>query len=191
VTGPSVLCSTYPCSQAKAVMSEPYSHAFIDLEAFDRRFRRPLMGFFLRRVGNQAEAEDLTQEVFVRLARAERPDMKSPDAYIFQIAANLVRDRARMGKFRLSQTGAIAESERRRTEPIDAERTLIGKDNFATVLAVLKELNPRTRDIFLLNRLEGLSHNELAEMFGISASAVGKHIYKATTVLATRLGDMT
>lgn len=170
-------------------MSDPLPNATLDLEAFDQRFRRPLMAFFLRRVGDHAEAEDLTQEVFMRLVRSERPDVRSADAYIFQIAANLVRDRGRMRSYRATQTTAIAEGERRRGEPLDAERILIGKDNLEAVVAVLKELNPKTRDIFLLNRLEGMSHNDLAEMFGISASAIGKHIYKASAILAARLGE--
>jgi RNA polymerase sigma factor (sigma-70 family) len=170
-------------------MSDPAPHTRVDLDAFDRRFRRPLMAFFLRRVGVQAEAEDLTQEVFVRLARSERHDVKSADAYIFQIAANLVRDRGRMRSYRASQLGAIAEAERRRSEPVDAERILIGKDNLEAVVAVLKDLSPKTRDIFLLNRLEGLSHHELAQMFAISPSAIGKHIYKASAILAARLGE--
>jgi len=40
----------------------------------DARFRRPLMSFFLRRIGDRAEAEDLTQEVFVRLIGAMERD---------------------------------------------------------------------------------------------------------------------
>jgi RNA polymerase sigma-70 factor (ECF subfamily) len=170
-------------------MSDPASSVPFDLNAFDRRFRRPLMAFFLRRVGDVAEAEDLTQEVFIRLARPDRPEFKSPDAYVFQVAANLVRDRGRLHSFRRKQTGEIAAAERRRSEPLDAERILIGKDNLEVVLATLNAMPVRTREIFLLNRLEGLSHPELAEMFGISASAVGKHIYKATAVLAAKLGE--
>ncbi len=104
-------------------------------------------------------------------------------------AANLIRDRGRVQSFRRQQAGEIAAAERRRSEPLDAERILIGKDNLEIVLAALSEMPARTREIFLLNRLEGLSHPELAEMFGISASAVGKHIYKAAAVLAAKLGD--
>src|SRR5690349_7357910 len=122
-------------------MSDPLPDARLNLEAFDQRFRRPLMAFFLRRTGDHAEAEDLTQEVFDRLARSERPDERSADAYIFQIAANLLRDRGRMRSYRQSQNPAIADTERRRGEPLDAERILIGKDNLEAVVAVLKGLN--------------------------------------------------
>jgi RNA polymerase sigma-70 factor (ECF subfamily) len=170
-------------------MANPSPDDGFDLDAFDRRFRRGLMAFFIRKLGNHAEAEDLTQDVFVRLARAERRDFKNPDAYIFQIAANLLRDRGRTIAFRRSQDDALSAAEQRRGEPLDAERILIGKDNLALVVAALKDLSPRTRDIFLLNRLEGLSHNDLADMFAISPSAVGKHIYKASARLAAKLGE--
>lgn len=168
---------------------EPDPEPVIDLGAFDRRFRRALIAFFTRRTGDHAEAEDMTQEVFVRLARGGGQDMRSADAYVFQVAANLVRDRGR--KLAVRQDGAdiVRAADQARGEPLDAERILIGKDNLQAVVAVLRDLNPKTRDILLLNRLDGLSHNELARMFGISTSMVGKHIYKASALLAARLGD--
>src|SRR3546814_19101281 len=59
-------------------------------------FREPLLGFFLRRVHNRAEAEDLTQDVFVRLIRAGRSDrIENPNAFVFKLATNLLRDRGR------------------------------------------------------------------------------------------------
>src|SRR3546814_13743272 len=59
-------------------------------------FREPLLGFFLRRVHNRAEAEDLTQDVFVRLIRAGRSDrIENPNAFVFNIPTNLLRYRGR------------------------------------------------------------------------------------------------
>jgi len=62
----------------------------------DGRFRAPLLAYFLRRVQDRAEAEDLTQEAFARLVRhADKPQGPGAQAYVFTIAANLLTDRAR------------------------------------------------------------------------------------------------
>src|SRR3546814_12718639 len=68
-------------------------------EALNQRFRPALMSFFLRRIHNFAEAEDLTQDVIVRISeRAATIDAARPDAYVFQIAANLRSEERRVGK---------------------------------------------------------------------------------------------
>jgi RNA polymerase sigma-70 factor (ECF subfamily) len=54
-------------------------------------YRRPLMAFFLRHTDDRAEAEDLTQEVFVRILKgAPAATVQAPDAFVFTIAANLL-----------------------------------------------------------------------------------------------------
>lgn len=160
----------------------------VDLEALDRRFRPALMAFFARRLGNRAEAEDLTQEVFVRLASsAERAD--HADAYVFQIAANLLTDRSRRVAVRGHYADAVKSSEQQRVTPHDGERILLAKENLQIVVAALNELPQRTRDVFLLSRLERIPHAQLAEMFAISVSAIQQHIVKAAKHLAARTGE--
>src|SRR4051794_23554578 len=62
----------------------------------DARFRAPLMAYFLRRVSNRSEAEDLTQETFARLIAAHSFTLaEQVGAYVFRVAGNLLRDRAR------------------------------------------------------------------------------------------------
>jgi DNA-directed RNA polymerase specialized sigma24 family protein len=61
----------------------------------DARFRRPLMSYFLRRLGNRSEAEDLTQQVFVRVLAGDMAELENPQAYIFTVASNLLKDRGR------------------------------------------------------------------------------------------------
>src|SRR5580692_12721017 len=62
----------------------------------DRAFRGPLLAYFLKRVKSRNEAEDLTQEVFVRLLNhPDKNNGQTIDGYVFTIAANLLRDRAK------------------------------------------------------------------------------------------------
>jgi DNA-directed RNA polymerase specialized sigma24 family protein len=60
------------------------------------QFRGPLIAFFMNRVTNRSEAEDLTQETFLRLINSVTLDRSAPPSgYVFRIAANLLADRGR------------------------------------------------------------------------------------------------
>ena len=160
----------------------------------DRRFRAPLLAYFSKRVPSRAEAEDLTQEVFVRLLHhPDRHSGQTAEAYVFTIAANLLRDRAK------SVAGAIDRASRdvdslvetgqyssALIEDRDPERVLVGKEAIEDVLEALAELGERTRDVFILARLEAMQHREIAEMYGVSVSSVEKMIMKAMVHLGAR-----
>jgi RNA polymerase sigma-70 factor (ECF subfamily) len=64
------------------------------------------------------------------------------------------------------------------------ERLLIGRENLSAVRAALDALPERTRRIFLMNRIEQISHRRIAEMLGISDEAVYYHIRRALERLA-------
>lgn len=172
--------------------SLPNNHLFwLDLDA---KFRVPLYAYFLRRVKNRAEAEDLTQEAFTRLARhPDKPHGTGAQAYIFTVAANLLTDRARARATRKAdehQTlGALYERDepRQLIDERTPERVLMAREALQNVMLALNELNERTRDIFVLSRLERMSYREISALYGISVSAVEKHIVKALAYLGARL----
>jgi RNA polymerase sigma-70 factor (ECF subfamily) len=160
----------------------------------DRKFRAPLLAYFSKRVLNRTEAEDLTQEVFVRLLHhPDRHNGQTVEAYVFTIAANLLRDRAKsvsgmvertsQNVDLLVETGHYSPS---LIEDRDPERVLVGKEAIEDVLEALGELGERTRDVFILARLEAMQHREIADMYGISVSSVEKMIMKAMVHLGAR-----
>ena len=154
-----------------------------------REFRPALMAFFLRRVNDRAEAEDLTQEVFLRLARHSEDNVDHGRAYVFQIAANLLKDRARRYQTRQEYRSTIGEIDALNVETIDPYRVVAGKGLISAMCRSLDEISDVTRDVFVLYRLEGMSKSVIADGFGISVSSVEKHITKSTKFLAERFGD--
>jgi RNA polymerase sigma-70 factor (ECF subfamily) len=164
------------------------------------RFRRPLLSFFLRRVAEQDEAEDLTQEVFLRIVRREDTvPLDNPETYIFRIAANLLRDRARHSASRhLAEHDSLdaGDAEAARVGPlapdlvedIGPERVLLSQESLTEVMQALDELGDRTRDIFLLCRLDKMKQRDIATLYGMTVSAVEKHIAKAGLHLTRRFG---
>ncbi len=164
------------------------------VKALDRSFRPALLAYFNKRVRDPGEAEDLTQEVFIRLAgHPDRHNGERLSAYVFTIAGNLLKDRAK----------SPSTAHRRHSQSLDQiqenyaglpelaegrtpERVLVGKETLKDVLAALTELGERTRDIYVLSRLENMQYREIAVLHGISVSAVEKHIMKASAHLAAR-----
>jgi len=159
------------------------------LTQLNRRYRPALMSFFLRRVRNHAEAEDLTQEVFVRLAVPRGQPMAHADAYVFQAAANLLRDCGRREKVRTEYRSVIQGQPDADVGLLDPVRVLTGQETLAQLVAGLRELGERTRQIFVLYRLESMSKRDIADIYRISISAVDKHLLKAMAHLIRRLGE--
>jgi RNA polymerase sigma factor (sigma-70 family) len=157
-------------------------------EQFDQRYRTALMAFFVRRIRNRTEAEDLTQEVFTRLAgqRSVLPD--NADAYIFQMAANLLRDRGRRLKVRDKFQEAASHDPFAHREELDPSRVLLGRENLKDASRALEELSLRTRTIFLLYRLENMKKSDIGSLYGMSVSGVQKHLQKAMEHLTRRVG---
>ncbi len=160
----------------------------------DHRFRAPLTAYFLRRVRDRGEAEDLTQEVFVRLTR--RPDQhggETIEAYVFKIAASVLHDwhrhrtSRRMNAHRtLSDVSDNLATPAILVEDRTPERVLAGKEALKDIEAALRELSERTREIFLLSRMENVHHRDIANLHGISISAVEKHVLRAVAHLSAR-----
>ena len=153
-----------------------------------QRFRPALMAFFVRRIGSHAEAEDLTQEVLLRVAqRSASIDASRPDAYVFQIAANLLRDRGRRLQVRNAYHTGLGATEATGIEDRDPDRVLVAKESLTHVTSALKQLPKRTRTIFVLFRLENMKQREIADMLGISVRTVEQHVVRASVHLRDSL----
>lgn len=143
-------------------------------------YRPALLTYFLRRTRNAADAEDLTQDVFVRLSRlGAGADIHDAHAFVFRTAANLLRDRARR---RLTHP-ILADMEGTNFDPTDGEpdpeRVLEAKEELSEVVHALDTLSEKTRRIFILRRLEQMKCQDIAALYGISVKAVEHHIAKA------------
>jgi RNA polymerase sigma-70 factor (ECF subfamily) len=147
-----------------------------DLGHLARRYRPALMSYFLRRVRSHAEAEDLTQDVFMRLTRLAAQDFKSADAYIFRTAANLLADRARRNKVRRLHASEQITIGDLGVDPLDPERVSEGRRSLLALADRLKLLPERARAMFMLYRVEGMNKRAIAEAFDCSVSTVEKQV---------------
>ena len=165
-------------------------------EELDARFRASLLAYFQRRTGSRSEAEDLTQETFARLVGSNTfEQVEEVQAFVFRVASNLLRDRARSStrfqSLRDLPIDTLSEPgfEPRLVEGIDPERVFIARENLNQVLTHLDALGERTRNVFILFRIEGMKQKDIAALYGISISSVEKFIMAATLHLAKRFGS--
>lgn len=154
-----------------------------------RTYRASLHRYFLRRVSDPAIAEDMVQQVFERLARrGEVESIGNPGGYLFQTARSVIADNLRE---RRSRPGTHVTFEESRHAGVDfsPEYVLAKRERLARALQLLQALPERTRVIFVLQRLEGVKYRDIAARFGISVSAVEKHIERAVAHLARGLDE--
>jgi RNA polymerase sigma-70 factor (ECF subfamily) len=156
---------------------EPFS-------ALHARLSAPLKRFFRSYRLSAADVEDLTQDVFVRLASpGGQTDLLKPEAYVFTLARNLVRDRARRLHTRaVARSVALDEVELRCGRPTPDQRLEL-EQRLADVEQVLAALKPRTREAFVSHRVHGESYATIATQMDISVSMVEKHIMSALIAL--------
>jgi len=156
------------------------------VQALAQRFREPLVRYFLRRGLAMEAAEDCAQETFARICGAGSAMVEKPEAYLFAVAANVLMDRGRKAGVRRESHHVPLENFTGASEEPTPARVFEGREALMRLSAILDELAPRTREMFLLNRLDGLSYTQLAARFGVTVSAVEKQMMKAIAHLHKR-----
>lgn len=137
-----------------------------------------------RAVGGADSAEDLLHSAFVRLSEySARDAVDNPSGFLVRTAANLAIDERRKVQVRRESPIDIGEMLNLSDgQPLHPE-VLAARERLDKVMTALDSLGPRTREIFLLHRLDGLKYREIAARLDITVSAVEKHIAKASLFL--------
>lgn len=138
----------------------------------------------LRRHGrSRDDADDLIQEAFLRLhVYCRSGKVERPEAFLSRTVVNLSVDlhrKERRDLYTDTPVEALRLAEIRPTPDEDLEL----QQRLTKAGAVLEALGPRTREIFIMHRVEGYGCAQIARRFGISVSAVEKHIARAVLAL--------
>jgi RNA polymerase sigma factor (sigma-70 family) len=177
--------STACAMQTARTIIDPRRRGLMDhCDELHTRFRRPLQRFFATYRLNADDVDDFTQEVFLRLIGVERlQELRTPDAFVFTLARNLLRDRARRLYTRAAASSVRFEDADLPCGRPTPDEVLESQERLDRVVRRLEELKPATREAFYLNRLYGNSYAETAVAMGVSVSMVEKHIMLATAFL--------
>ena len=156
--------------------------------------RENIVRFLAARAGSMAAAEDLAQELYLRLAARDRgAEVSNATALLYRMAVNLMLDRARGEARSAARDGAWRQLTRSDVGGIDisddppADEAAASAQRLRQLVAAVGDLAPQMGRAFRLHKLEGLSHAETARAMGLSVKAVEKHVSAALKALTAKL----
>lgn len=162
-----------------------------------RAHRSELLRFLIARTGDAAEAEDVVQEVWLKIAALQTGPIANGKSYLFRIAHNLVLDRVRERKRRASREQSWSDTEHGPLPPSgevadsreDAMQAMEAREEAVRLASAIANLPEGARNVLRLHKIDGLSHGEVAARLGISKSGVEKHMAVAMKHLRRLLED--
>lgn len=162
------------------VSPDPLSHLY-------RAHHGWLHGWLRRQLGCSHQAADLAQDTFLRLLGRRSADLGEPRALLTHIAKGLVVDHWRRQAVEQAYLEVLARlPEAQAPSP---ETRLLVLEALCRVDAMLAELPPRTREIFLLSQLDGLTYGAIAERLGTSLITVKRHMRNGFIACMAALED--
>jgi RNA polymerase sigma-70 factor, ECF subfamily len=173
-----------------------------DEASFDlllRRYRTPLVNFLFRMVRDSATAEDLAQEVFLRVYRARK--QYSPTAkfttWMFRIATNLALNSIRDNRHRLIETSIDATKEDEDTAPMELpsremriDQQMMERDRAEFIRRAVDALPEKQRAAVLLHKYEEMDYGEIAKILECSESALKSLLFRAYETLRVQLAPL-
>jgi len=156
--------------------------AFAELH---QKYSVSIFSFIKKFVHSSDIAEDLTQEVFIKIwqCRSRLADVQSLKAYLFVIARNHTLNNLKKA-FR-SEVAMAEVINSFVEERCDTEEELLSKEYLTYLQKALDCLSPRSKEIFKLCREQGKSYEEVATALGISRNAVKNHMVASMKILRT------
>jgi RNA polymerase sigma-70 factor, ECF subfamily len=152
---------------------------------FDR-YQASVSRFAYRFVGSQARAEELTQDVFVKLFQSARRYRRTArfKTFLFRIAANHCLNALRRKEGPMPDQKGHSQGQGEGERPDEA---LFGRELEAAVAQALDDLSERERLAFVMCRFEGLAYKEIATVLSATEAAVKSLIHRATLAVARKV----
>lgn len=165
--------------------------AGVRFERFLREHRDALIHFLRGRTASEEDAQDAAQESLAQLMRyREEQPVESWKPLLYRIAVNVAHNQQRRAHARCD-AAHVPYEEALLAMPSDAlppDEQLGLEQTLARIGAIVRQLPPRCREIYLLSRIDGMSYPQIALHCGISLKAVEKQMTKALGTLRDRLG---
>ena len=170
-----------------------------EFDAIVRRHQRRVHRFLLMLLRDPEEADNLTQECFLRAYQnlsSFRGD-SSLETWLLRIAANLARDHARNRKAsfwkRLLGLGYGNEdgaAEHMPSAEASPEQILLAREDVRAVWDVANQLSQQQRAVFLLRFVEEMELAEIASALGLQVGSVKTHLFRAVQTVRNKLRDL-
>ncbi len=158
----------------------------------DAEHQSMLRAYFTRQIGGGSDVEDYVQDVFVRvLSAAPAERVGNWRGFLLRVASSLVVDRFRRDRARLrdqhqelEEAGELIDD-----QAISPEQALIGRQNLERLEEALKQVDPIARNVFLLVRVDGMRHRDVAERLGMDTRTVTRLVDRTLVHLGRHLAE--
>lgn len=151
-------------------------------EAFTRH-NSSLKRFIGRFMRNNSDVDDIAQEAFLRAYAVElgRP-IEQPKSFLFRIAKHLALTQLTRKSRQITEYIEDSDDADSAQVEFSAEEEISGRQMLQVHCDAVETLSPQVRRAYLLRKVHGLSHKEIAKHEGIAVSTVEKHLMKAAEV---------
>jgi RNA polymerase sigma-70 factor (ECF subfamily) len=163
-------------------------HAEVRIDALYREQAPRLRRWLDARLRSSEDAHDVVQDAFARLlGSGAREGLRQPEAFLNRIVRNLLLDRSRRAA---NHRAHVPLDEANEPETRATQEDAIQLDQMRIrYRAAVDALPPRTREVFLLHRMEGLGYKDIATQLGISIRTVEWHVGEALVRIGKELGQ--
>ena len=152
-------------------------------EIFDQYYT-PIKNFLYYKCSDVAMAEDLTQDVFMKVwDKREEINQETVKSYLYTIANNMLLNKIRHNKVVMN----FAEKNKDRKEAQSPEYALEEKEFKEKLERTIGDMPEKQREVFLMNRIDELTYKEIAERLDLSVKAVEKRMHGALGYLKERI----
>ncbi len=159
-------------------------------ERFLREERLPLVNFLRSHEVSPEDAQDIAQESLYKLTRYREVPVAALKPLLYRIALNKLCDlRRRDALLRRTLGQPGPELMDIPTDALQPEQWAEHHDELARIRAAIERLPERCRQVYLLNRIDGMSYSQISAHQGISVKAVEKHVGRALTLLRQMLSS--
>jgi RNA polymerase sigma-70 factor (ECF subfamily) len=139
-----------------------------------------LLRFLQARLAKSHEAEDLAQEVYLRLLRVKDIErIRNPRAYVLRVATNVICEWQLLARNRLTHSPELLEQ---LLDSQDTQHQAEIEQEVRELEAALALLTPKCRAVLLMHRRDRYTYDEIATRMGISVSMVKKYLVRGLTV---------
>ncbi|WP_454062815.1 RNA polymerase sigma factor [Candidatus Nitrospira salsa] len=161
------------------------------INALVQEYYGEIFTFLTSRLRSRDQAADAVQETFLRvLTISSSQPIMNVRALLYKTATNITIDLFRRDQRQSIRSVNLDDAHELPSRHADPERVVVGKEDVQILSHAIAELPPKCRHVFLLHKVRGKSHREIAAHLGISQNMVEKHIIKGMAHCRQRLHNL-
>ena len=159
-------------------------------EAFKRvyfLYAKEVKSFLIFKYGNIEQAEDITQDSFIKLwENCKKIPFSKAKSYLYTVASNAFINIKKHEQMKRKHQDKLSKE----STTITPEHILLEKEFYQKLKKLIDNLPEKQREVFLMNRIKKLKYKEIAEKLNISVKAVEKRMHLALKVIRKEIGNI-